>query len=124
MTKVITTEFDPRISAIVVQFPALISLDQMQSWVPRFKETISQNAPECKNLLLDTNEHNFENIACLRLLKTTLTQDPEVTRHLKRVAFVQPRAVREPSIVSPVESYFTSFEDAYSYLFMIGQQIP
>lgn len=116
MLQNIETRIDRDLNAIIVRLPNPTTLEQLVCWKPKFLELLAANEPDCSSLLLDTGQHNFENIACLKFLKETLTQDPIVQRVLRRAAFVQPASLRSPSVVSNSEAYYSTFAEALSAL--------
>ncbi len=95
--------------------PEHITLELLKGWRKNFLLTLEKKIIR-KNmaLLIDTNKHQFESIACLKLLRDLISN--EVIHRLSSVAFVQPRKYRIPEIPSSTEGYFDNFEDAYSWL--------
>ncbi len=60
--------------------------------------------------------HEFELIQCLKLLREFFTTNVAIQFNVVKVAFVQPQSYREPKVVSEIEGYFESIEEAYEWL--------
>ena len=67
-------------------------------------------------MLIDTNKHEFESIQCLKLLREFFTTNVVIQTNVGKVAFVQPKNYRGPHVVSEIEAYFESTEEAYKWL--------
>ncbi len=108
--------YNARIHGFIVSMPAVITLGAIEAWRERLWQRIT-DSPAGRNcrLLIDTNQHQFESIACIKALRDAL-EDPRVADHCERAAFVAPARYRQPQIVSEREAYFDSVEAAYAWL--------
>ncbi len=111
----INTTFEHNINAYIVHMPENITFEELSFWSKEFLQSLSKSKSEKCTLLLDTNRHQFESIASLKLLRDILS-DEKVKHCISKFAFIQPRQYREPNIISPKEGYFTNFEDAYRWI--------
>ena len=112
----ITTTYDKNINALIVKMPEKITFEELELWKDRFLLSLEETKQH-KNLslLLDTNQHQFESIMCLKLLRDILSIK-QVQNHISKVAMVQPEQYREAKIHSKTEAYFSSFDAAYDWL--------
>ena len=117
MSSQIDTNYDDEISAFVARMPEYITFKELKQWRTEFLASLDKIVGhERVALLINTNTHQFESITCLKLLRDLLSSEPQVKHCISRVAFVQPRQYREPSIWSSNEGYFSCFKDAYCWL--------
>ena len=117
MAEHIEMKFDSEINAFIVSMPELITHSALKIWNKEFLKLLCERASNEKAaLLLDTNKHDFESIECLKLLRELLSNERQVRESISKVAFVQPRQYREPEIISPVEAYFSQFEEAHNWI--------
>ena len=108
--------YDDEISALVVRMPDFITLNMLKRWKDEFLLSLNQIVGQEKvALLIDTNTHQFESIACLKLLRD-LTNEPQVIGRISRVAFVGPSQYKQPEVVNSSEAYFSQFEKAHNWL--------
>ena len=115
MNHPITMRYDEALRAYLISMPDYVSLADIEDLQNRlFSSFISLKEGQCA-LLIDTNKHDFESIACLKALRDLL-ESPPVSSNCIRVAFVQPRQYREAQIVSDQEAYFYDKTEAYSWL--------
>lgn len=114
---VIDTAFDDFLNAFIVRFPEYITLTALEVWAQAFRAKLQQrNTPKGIGLLLDTNRHHFESIACLQFIRSFLQQICRMEDGVYRVAFVQPIQYRIPEVVSGQEAYFSTLEQAEAWL--------
>jgi len=112
----IDTKYDRKIDSFVVRMPGFISLNALKTWKKEFLATLSQiNDHDKKGVLIDTNNHQFESVECLKYLRE-LFSEPQIKRSISRFAFVSPGRYRKPEIIDYSEGYFLSFEEAYRWL--------
>ncbi|WP_420555727.1 hypothetical protein [Roseovarius sp.] len=116
MNEEISTLYDSHLDCVVVRFPSHVTERQLRKWTSDLHGVLLADQVVESDLLMDTNRHDFENTNCLKLLRDTLMNDKVVLRAIRRVAFVQPKAIREPHVVSDTEAYFCTFEDAQNAL--------
>lgn len=112
---IIQTRFDSRLDAFVVNFPEFVTLNGLREWGEVFLLELESHSNEVA-LLLDTNQHNFESVECLKWLRTFLMDDPIIESTIYRVAFVQPTEYRPPEVVSDGEAYFPNTKEAQRWL--------
>jgi len=113
----IDTDYDDEICAFVVRMPEYIIFKELKQWRTEFLASLDKRVEHEKvALLIDTNTHQFESIACLKLLRDLFSNKSKIKHYISKVAFVQPREYREPGIRSLNEGYFSCFEDAYCWL--------
>lgn len=113
----ITTHLDDTLNAFVVTFPDNVRLAELHAWREAFLILIREQPRHPRPaLLLDTAGHEFESIACLKLLRALFSEEKQAKNAFSRVAFIQPRHYREPEILSPVEAYFTDAPAARAWL--------
>ena len=67
------------------------------------------------NILIDTNQHAFESLACIKAFRDALEQSGIAERG-SRVAFVTPAKYRAPEIVSEREAYFSDVATARAWV--------
>jgi hypothetical protein len=108
-------EYDQEIESYLVSFPREVLLNALETWGSDFMQELCERSDQV-GLLVDTNTHNFESIACLKWLKNFLTEEPVVTIGINRVAFVQPVQYRMPEVVTESEAYFSTCKEAYEWL--------
>lgn len=109
--------FNKEIDAIIVKMPELITIKELQIWREAFFECLAQYSSSKKvAVLLDTNNHDFESIECLKLLRQILSDGQEIGEGISRIAFVQPKQCKEPGIASKTEAYFSKTEDAIEWI--------
>ncbi|GAB4566002.1 MAG: hypothetical protein Tsb0020_17320 [Haliangiales bacterium] len=112
----IEVTYDARIHGFIVSMPAIITLAAIEAWREQLWQRITDSpADRSCRLLIDTNQHQFESIACIKALRDAL-EDPRVADRCERAAFVAPARYRQPQIVSEREGYFNSVEAAYAWL--------
>ncbi len=112
-TMKINTTFKHNINTYIVHMPENITFEELSFWGKEFLQSLVKS--EKCSLLLDTNRHQFESIASLKLLRDILS-DEKVKCCISKFAFVQPKQYRSPTIVSSKEGYFTNSEDAYRWI--------
>lgn len=111
----IQTRFDVELNAFIVEFPAFVTLESLHDWGKVFISEL-QNHGYGAALVIDTNQHNFESVECLMWLRMFLVGEPLVRSNVTRAAFVQPSEYRRPEVVSGVEGYFSSMDEACRWL--------
>lgn len=111
----IQTRFDADLNAYLVKFPVFITLGCLHDWGKMFVTEL-QSRDSGTALVIDTNQHDFESVECLRWLRMFLVGEPIIRSSVYRVAFVQPSEHRRPEVVSDVEAYFSSVEEACRWL--------
>lgn len=111
----IQTRFDADLNAFIVEFPAFVTLETLHDWGKVFISEL-QNHDGGVALVINTNQHNFESVECLRWLRTFLAGEPIISSSVSRAAFIQPSEYRRPEVVSDVEAYFSSMNEAYRWL--------
>lgn len=64
----IITKYDDEIEAFVVRMPDYITYENIERWLSEFSK-ILDNIDACEKtaVLIDTNQHQFESIGCLKL---------------------------------------------------------
>ncbi|MDH3975187.1 MAG: hypothetical protein OEV42_12975 [Deltaproteobacteria bacterium] len=110
-------EYDAEINGYIVRMPAFVRFDSLNEWFEMFNRELSSipsNQPLV--LLIDTNEHKFESIQCLKSLREFFINNKVVKKSGVKAAFVGPGQYMEPHIKSDLEAYFDSFDEAYSWL--------
>lgn len=112
---VVQTRFDSRLDAFVVTFPEFVTLHCLREWGEAFPLELERHSNDVA-LLLDTNQHNFESVECLKWLRTFLMGEPSVESNIYRVAFIQPSEYRNAEVVSNGEAYFTHMKEAQRWL--------
>lgn len=111
----ITLQYDKKVQSYIARCPAAITMDALVAFRQQLHSRVGATTSGGRDgLLFDSNTHQFESIACLKYLRDTFT--PQLRQKIVRVAFVAPRAYREPEIVSQGEAYFNDFESAYLWL--------
>lgn len=115
MAETIAVVFDAGLGAYLVTMPEGVTLPLIRDLGPRIHRAFRRVANPPRALLIDTNLHGFESIACLRSLRDIL-EASWVAAHCRAVAFVQPHRYRPQEIVSPREGYFTTVEAARDWL--------
>lgn len=111
----IQTHVDVDLNAFIAEFPVFTTLECLHEWGKGLLSEL-EHCEYTVALLVDTNEHKFESVACLKWLRTFLVDEPIVKSIVSRVAFVQPAEYRRPEVVSDVEAYFSNIEDARQWL--------
>ncbi len=81
----INTTFEHNINTYIVHMPENITFEELSFWGKEFLQSLSKNK-KC-SLILDTNRHQFESIASLRLLRDILS-DEKVKHCISKFAFV------------------------------------
>lgn len=114
-TSVIQTRFDAGLGVFVVEFPEFVTLNCLRQWGEDFLLQLESHSNDVA-LLLDTNQHNFDSVDCLKWLRTFLMGEPIAKSKICRVAFVQPPKYRCPEVVSDGEAYFTNTKEAQRWL--------
>ncbi|MGH1347814.1 MAG: hypothetical protein ACRBN8_40040 [Nannocystales bacterium] len=105
-------EVDTGLRGLVASLPEVITMEAIAELEARLSE--HQSDPwDC--ILLDTNQHAFESIACIKALRRTL-EGARLAERGTLVAFVAPAACRPPEIVSSQEAYFSDVDAARSWL--------
>lgn len=112
---VIQTRFDSGLDAYVVNFPEFVTLNCLRRWGEAFLLELEAHADNVA-LLLDTNQHDFESVECLKWLRTFLKYEPIIEAMIYRVAFISPPEYRHPEVVSKREAYFTNTKGAQQWL--------
>ncbi|NOZ51975.1 MAG: hypothetical protein GXP08_02345 [Gammaproteobacteria bacterium] len=67
-------------------------------------------------MLMDTNQHHFESVQCLKSLRDFFSTSPVIQSNGVKVAFVQPENVMQPHVKSASDAYFTDYDKAYQWL--------
>ncbi len=113
----IEINFDKRINGYVVTMPDFVTIGMIEEWKDRFDQELKTiHNSNYFALLVDTNNHNFESIQCLKSLREYFTDNSVLKSSFSRVAFVTPANFMAPTIKSEVEAYFDNFEQAYIWL--------
>lgn len=117
MTDGIQVKFDEKLKGYIVSMPDFISLGAIEEWKDRFDNDF-KSIPTGQDvmLLIDSNQHQFESIQCLKSLREFFANNSVIQTNNVKVAFVQPANFVEPQIKSEREAYFESFEEAYEWL--------
>ena len=111
------SKYDEAMGVYFVSFPDHVSYEALSKWSIEFQEMlVSRGHQKPEALLLDSNKHDFESIECLKFLREILTQFTNMKNGLYKIAFVQPANYRNPEIVDLKEAYFSSTEEAKSWL--------
>lgn len=106
----------PALRGFHVTMPISIELRAKERWRSKLQSALAKLGVGVSfNLLIDTNRHEFESIACIRALRDVL-EAPEVTSRCERTAFVSPATFRRPEVVSDREAYFIEIADALAWL--------
>lgn len=111
----IQTRFDVDLNAFIVEFPVFVTLGYLTEWGQVFLSELERLDSDAA-LVLDTNQHEFESVECLRWLRIFLASEPIIKSRVSRVAFIQPPKYRPPEVVSNVEGYFSNMEEARRWL--------
>lgn len=113
----IKTTYDHDSGAFIVRLPEYTTFAELEFWGENFQRIVLKQENNHKSgLVLDTNSHNFESVACLKFLQNFLKKMTQLDRGINKIAFVQPIQYRQPQIVSSNEAYFSTFEDAYQWI--------
>jgi hypothetical protein len=113
----IQVKFDEELKGYGISMPDIVSISAIEEWTDRFGSDLRTTSPGQKTILLiDTNQHQFESIQCLRILRDFFANISAIKSNGVKVAFVQPANFVEPQIKSDREAYFESFEEAYEWL--------
>lgn len=115
MRQVVDIEYAPQIRGFAVSMPSHITLAALEDFGSRLLVALSRMERRKYNLLIDSNRHDFESIACLKKLRDIL-EEPAVAKKCERVAFVQPVQFRAPHIPSEQLGYFDTVDAAYEWL--------
>ena len=112
----IAMAFEPGLGGFTARMPERVTLAAIEEWGLQFVAALAA-LPDGDRvcLLLDSNRHDFESIACARRLRTIL-EKTVVSERCERVAFVVPRSHREPHIASYKEAYFSAVREARLWL--------
>jgi len=117
MNKNIRIKYDEDISGYIVDMPEFITLSSIDEWIERFGIELNSIPPgQHVVMLVNTNQHKFESIQCLKRLREFFTNNPVIRSNGVKIAFVQPRQYREPHEKSKTEAYFESSKEAYEWL--------
>ena len=117
MSDHIEMTFDYEIQAFVISMPEFVTFSVLELWRVEFLRVLCVRPPGDRvALLLDSRQHNFESIQCLKLLRDVLSNEPQVTQRISTFAFVAPAQYRAPGIVSPMEAYFARVDEARKWL--------
>jgi hypothetical protein len=113
----IESKYDEAMGAYLVSFPEHVSYEALSKWSIEFQEMlVSRGHQKPEALLLDSNKHDFESIECLKFLREILTQLASMKNGICKIAFVQPANYRKSEVVDFNEAYFSSSEEAKSWL--------
>lgn len=112
---IIQTRFDAGLDAFVVKFPEFVTLSCLRDWGDVFLLELESHSNDVA-LLLDTNQHNFESVECLKWLRSFLMDEPTIESTVYRVVFILPQEYRRPEVVSDGEAYFTNTREAQRWL--------
>ena len=113
----IDTTFDDGLNTFIVHFPGDVTHSMLAAWACFFRAELQQHRfRKGVSILLDSNRHRFESIACLQFLRHFLEEVTGTGGGVGRVAFVQPVQYRCPEIVSRREAYFSTVSEAKSWL--------
>lgn len=113
----IETTFEHSTGVLRVRLPERTTLAQLEAWSETFQARLERRKHgNGWGLLLDTNCHDFESIACLRFLRSFLHEITQADLGIHRIAFVQPTQYRQPEVLSSHEAYFATVEAAYRWL--------
>ena len=114
-SELVETSFDSGLNAYIIRMPPYVTFDQLAEWGRELRKRVDERPGQATfALLLDTNQHNFESVACLQYLRDTLSSLTAVG--LSKVAFVQPMRYGIPEVASAEEAYFSDFAKARSWL--------
>lgn len=111
----IHTVYRPDLKSYVVSLPSGVSHGALKKWSREFIQGL-QLRPGKAGLLLNTGNHDFESIDCLKLLKDLFVKDSAIKKRINRVAFVQPIQYRNPEVISDSEAYFSAEQKAIEWL--------
>ncbi|MFC1609879.1 hypothetical protein ACFL6C_02885 [Myxococcota bacterium] len=114
MSQRISIRYDVPLRRYVISMPDHVTLAAIEDLTERFLSALGTHDAEY-GLLIDTNKHNFESIACLKALREML-EAPQVATSCLAVAFVAPRQYREPHIASDQEGYFDEVDATHAWL--------
>jgi hypothetical protein len=115
VTTQINLHYDSGLRGFIVSMPPHVTLTALHDLTDRLFVAVAATTETTCRLLLDTNQHDFESIACLKALREML-EAPQAATKCVRVAFVQPPQFREPLIASDHEGYFNDVEEARAWL--------
>lgn len=99
---------DAELDGIEVAMPEVISAESVDAVRTHLAQPMTR-------LLIDTNRHAFESLACIRAFREVLEGARLAERGVK-VAFVVPREHRAPEVVSAQEGYFDDVTTARTWL--------
>lgn len=117
MKHCIEYHFDRNIAGYVISMPEFIDLDTIEQWINSFEQELNTlTANQRLIMLVDTNQHEFESVQCLKRLRDFFTGNTVIKANGLRVAFVQPTEYRMPNIKSESEAYFSSRDAVYAWL--------
>ncbi len=107
-------DFDPHINGYLITMPESISLSAIEEWKVRFNQELkSVSHHQAIIMLIDTNQHQFESVQCLKSLRDFFSTSPVIQSNGVKVAFVQPENFMQPHVKSASEAYFTDYKKAY-----------
>ncbi|MBV1862619.1 MAG: hypothetical protein KUG77_29630 [Nannocystaceae bacterium] len=107
---------DPTLPGLVLSLPDVITphtVEDLRHRLPGYLPVCSDDAGS--NILIDTNRHDFESIACIRAFRDVLDRSG-IGQHCSRVAFVTPAKYRAAEVVSEREAYFSDVSAARAWL--------
>lgn len=107
---------DPDLRGLWLSMPEVITLRVIQDLRRRLARHLAALPSDNEtNILIDTNQHAFESLACIKAFRDALEQSGIAERGC-RVAFVTPAKYRAPQIVSEREAYFSDVAAARAWL--------
>ena len=92
MRQVADIEYAPQIHGFVISMPNRITLAALEDFGNRLLIVFGRMEKRKYNLLIDSNRHDFESIACLKKLRDIL-EEPQVAKKCERVAFCPAGAI-------------------------------
>lgn len=113
----IETSYDDQIRSFIIWMPEYTTLNALKKWRSELLTYLEKiKIQEKIALLIHTNTHEFESIACLKFMREFLTLEHKIVSRISRIAFVQPSQFQEPEIKNSNLGYFTCFKGAHSWL--------
>lgn len=117
MKEKIQFKYEAEIQGYIIAMPEIIHMSSIDEWIAGFSLELASFPPEKRVVMLvNTNQHNFESIQCLKTLRMFFYDNPIFLSNGVTVAFVAPEKYVKPHIESEVEAYFDCCEQAFMWL--------
>jgi len=108
--------YDTAMGGVVVSLPQFITMAALEGLQERLASRVAAGVLDgARRLLVDTNQHDFESVACIRALRDAL-EGAGIGNGCWRVGFVAPAEHRASTVVSDREAYFNDVAAARAWL--------